>query len=411
MTGSRSSRRLGRLARLGQDDGEVADVADEAGVGGRGTRIAPGLERGLEDVDGLLSLGGRAGGVVAAVEGAVPWPSAAPARGDCASSHRLDFCLIPASASIDGSYWPRRRQIEAQVEPGVVPLHAVGPGGGRVPRQVQDPLEVADAVDLGEGVVSFEHRLHADQGRLRRRAGTRIAPGQVFGEDVGLVILLVGVVAEGQVVASQVELVDLRGRVGLAGGGLEQQDRAFPVASGHGLLGPLHRVLVGQPGDLLGLHGGPGLVLAQQGQGLVLERRGEPDDLAQGVDNLLGGGGTIIVGKPGHLRVDGLGQLELHAQAFPRPHLFATAVGAQPFVGLVGGQRVLLALGQGDDVEVADVPLEATELGILVVQELLVESDRRSDLALLLEALRLPHLGGRGPPIAAGGRFAGSRIA
>ena len=73
-----------------------------------------------------------------------------------------------------------------QVQVGVVALLAVGPGLGGVPGQVDQPLEVADAVDLGVGVVGLGQRLHADLGGLGREPPLRIAAGQVLGQDVRL---------------------------------------------------------------------------------------------------------------------------------------------------------------------------------------------------------------------------------
>ena len=110
----------------------------------------------------------------------------------------------------------------AQVHVGVVPLLPVGPGLGGVLGQVDQPLQVARAIDLGVGVVRLGQRLHADLGGLGREPPLGIAAGQVLGQDVGFVILLVHVIAERQVVAGLVGLVDVAPEVRLADGRLER---------------------------------------------------------------------------------------------------------------------------------------------------------------------------------------------
>ena len=54
---------------------------------------------------------------------------------------------------------------------------------------------------------------------------------------------------------------------------------------------------------------------------------------------------------------------------------------------------MLLPLGQGDDVEVTDEPLERAQPQVGLLEKGLVNADRLADLAFLLVALGLPHLG------------------
>ena len=152
-----------------------------------------------------------------------------------------------------------------------------------------------------------------------------------------------------------------------------------PFVRADRVVGLSHEVFISQPGDLLGPHGRARLVFLEQGQRLLLERGGEPHDLADRLDNLADGLGTVGPWKPGHLGVDILGQLDQDPQAFGRTPLIAPVVGRQPARGLVGRQRILLALGQGDDVKVADVALEPAEPRIAVLHELLVDPDGRVD--------------------------------
>ena len=66
--------------------------------------------------------------------------------------------------------------------------------------------------------------------------------------------------------------------------------------------------------------------------------------------------------------------------SFERPGLGAV-VGLEPADRLVGGQGVLLPLGQDDDPEVADVPLERPEPGVGVLHQLVVDAHRRAEVA------------------------------
>ena len=113
------------------------------------------------------------------------------------------------------------------------------------------------------------------------------------------------------------------------------------------------------------------------------------------------GHGMVGLRDLGHLGVDGLGELQLHAQPLAAPALVAAVEGLEPGDRLIGRERVLLPLRQGDDVEIADIPLELAEARVVVLQQLLVEADGRAELALLLVTLGLPHLGGQAGPLLA----------
>ena len=55
----------------------------------------------------------------------------------------------------------------------------------------------------------------------------------------------------------------------------------------------------------------------------------------------------------------------------------------------------MLALAEGDDVEIAHLGLKIAQMRVGVAHQLLVDRDGRADLALLFEALGLPHSGGQ----------------
>ncbi len=121
------------------------------------------------------------------------------------------------------------------------------------------------------------------------------------------------------------------------------------------------------------------------------------NDLARGVDDQFHGPGPLVGGDLVHLGVEVLGVLGQDAQPGGVATLSAAIVEREPARGLVGRQGILFALAQRDDVEIADVALKVAQRWFGVAHQLFVDGDCRADLALLFEALALPHAGGRGP--------------
>ena len=195
-----------------------------------------------------------------------------------------------------------------------------------------------------------------------------------------------------------VRLVDVAARVSLAYGRLEQENRPVPFSLGDGILGLAEGVFVGEPGNLLGPGGRGGLVLLEQGQCFVLVGRSIPDHLRDRVgdslDLLPALRGIDRSGRVGHLGVEVLGQLEQNSEPFLGTQLVALGVGLEPRLGHVGGEDMLLALGQRADVIVRHDALESVQPRVGMFQETLVDPDRFADLPLLLVAFCLPHLGG-----------------
>ena len=176
----------------------------------------------------------------------------------------------------------------------------------------------------------------------------------------------------------------------LADGLLEQQFGQRPVVAADCGVGLRHGVVVRQVRDLVRLLGRLGLVLLEQGQGFGLVWGVEADDLGQSLGGLARGLVALIVGRQvGQLGEQVLGELELHAQPFLRGALVGKC--GQPTGRLVHRKGILLALPEHDDPEVADLPLQRLELRIGVLHQLIVETHRLAQVALLLQALPLQH--------------------
>ena len=118
----------------------------------------------------------------------------------CVPSPALDRFIVSAHPVVD----------LAQVHAGHVGLLLFGPGLDDVGRQVDEPIEIADPVNLGVGVVRIGKRLHGEVTGLGREPALRVAPGEVFGKDVGLVELVVLVITEREQVAAWLAFSRLR---------------------------------------------------------------------------------------------------------------------------------------------------------------------------------------------------------